>query len=164
LTAVCTVCFNDAAFTLRTVEATQIELIGGAEAYRPVCRACYLTTVAKPGDAAAVVAAATAVGATADASKGAAVGLLTVGDDGEPASPCAATHTPHRRSSPAASLSAPASAGAGCESEERVRGSSRTPDPSASAMAGSGGGACAGAGVGAVGGMADLSLALAMEA
>lgn len=41
LTAVCMTCFTDAAFTKRTVAATQIELIGGAEAYKPVCRACF---------------------------------------------------------------------------------------------------------------------------
>ncbi|RYG55461.1 hypothetical protein EON66_05245 [archaeon] len=47
LTAVCMSCFTDAAFTKRTIAATQIELIGGAEAYSPVCRACYLAAVAE---------------------------------------------------------------------------------------------------------------------
>lgn len=41
LTAVCTRCCSDAAFTQRTVASTEIELIGGAESYRPVCRACF---------------------------------------------------------------------------------------------------------------------------
>lgn len=47
LTAVCMSCFTDAAFTKRTIAATQIELIGGAEAYSPVCRACYLAAIAE---------------------------------------------------------------------------------------------------------------------
>jgi thymidine kinase len=40
LAAVCK-CGADAAFTLRTVEATEIVLIGGKDKYRPVCRKCY---------------------------------------------------------------------------------------------------------------------------
>ena len=42
LTAVCNRCTADAAFTLRTTNATQQELIGGAEMYEPVCRPCHL--------------------------------------------------------------------------------------------------------------------------
>ena len=42
LTAVCNRCTADAAFTLRTTNATQQELIGGAEMYEPVCRSCHL--------------------------------------------------------------------------------------------------------------------------
>lgn len=41
LTAVCTSCYRDACFTKRTVASTEIELIGGAESYQPVCRTCY---------------------------------------------------------------------------------------------------------------------------
>jgi thymidine kinase len=42
LTAVCNRCTADAAFTLRTTNATQQALIGGAEMYEPVCRSCHL--------------------------------------------------------------------------------------------------------------------------
>ena len=42
LTAVCAMCSNDAAFTIRLVESLAVELIGGDEAYKPVCRKCYL--------------------------------------------------------------------------------------------------------------------------
>ena len=41
LTAVCAVCGADACFTQRIVNSEEIELIGGAELYRPVCRACF---------------------------------------------------------------------------------------------------------------------------
>jgi len=41
LSAVCILCGEDAAFTQRTVESQQIELIGGQEMYRPVCRRCF---------------------------------------------------------------------------------------------------------------------------
>lgn len=41
LSAVCTSCQRDAAFTKRTVASTQLQLVGGAESYQPVCRACF---------------------------------------------------------------------------------------------------------------------------
>ncbi|RNA40085.1 Thymidine cytosolic [Brachionus plicatilis] len=41
LTAVCMYCYNDAAFTKRKGNETQIELIGGKESYLAVCRTCY---------------------------------------------------------------------------------------------------------------------------
>ncbi|ABO93888.1 predicted protein, partial [Ostreococcus lucimarinus CCE9901] len=41
LTAVCTDCAADAAFTARTTKETSVELIGGASQYKAVCRACY---------------------------------------------------------------------------------------------------------------------------
>lgn len=41
LTAVCTLCYGAASFTKRTVAATQIQLVGGAESYQPVCRKCF---------------------------------------------------------------------------------------------------------------------------
>jgi thymidine kinase len=41
LCAVCVYCTNEAAFTKRIVESKQVELIGGAEMYKPVCRACF---------------------------------------------------------------------------------------------------------------------------
>lgn len=41
LSAVCIECGNEAAFTRRTVESQEIELIGGQESYKPVCRACF---------------------------------------------------------------------------------------------------------------------------
>ena len=41
LSAVCTACGADAAFTLRTTGETEVEVIGGAEMYTPRCRACF---------------------------------------------------------------------------------------------------------------------------
>ena len=44
LSAVCAVCAMDAAFTQRTIESSEVELIGGNELYRPVCRKCFMTS------------------------------------------------------------------------------------------------------------------------
>jgi thymidine kinase len=41
LKAVCMKCQEDASFTKRTVDSSEIELIGGAEAYISTCRKCY---------------------------------------------------------------------------------------------------------------------------
>ena len=41
LNAVCVYCANEAAFTKRIVESKQIQLIGGEEMYKPVCRPCF---------------------------------------------------------------------------------------------------------------------------
>lgn len=41
LSAVCIDCGKEAAFTRRTVDSQEIELIGGEESYKPVCRACF---------------------------------------------------------------------------------------------------------------------------
>ncbi len=41
LCAVCVYCTKEAAFTKRVVESRQIQLIGGAEMYKPVCRLCF---------------------------------------------------------------------------------------------------------------------------
>lgn len=41
LSAVCIECGNEAAFTRRTVDSQEVELIGGEESYKPVCRACF---------------------------------------------------------------------------------------------------------------------------
>eukprot|EP00397_Hematodinium_sp_SG-2012_P066635 GEMP01100526.1.p1 GENE.GEMP01100526.1~~GEMP01100526.1.p1 ORF type:complete len:200 (+),score=27.63 GEMP01100526.1:140-739(+) len=41
LTAVCAMCFDEAPFTQRLTSETKVEVIGGAEMYRPVCRKCY---------------------------------------------------------------------------------------------------------------------------
>lgn len=41
LTAVCALCYEEAAFTQRLTTETKVEVIGGAEMYRPVCRTCY---------------------------------------------------------------------------------------------------------------------------
>jgi thymidine kinase len=41
LSAVCMYCNKDANFTLRTVDDLEVELIGGEEAYKPVCRSCF---------------------------------------------------------------------------------------------------------------------------
>lgn len=43
LHAICKLCYHQASFTLRTVlDDANVELIGGGEAYMPVCRECYL--------------------------------------------------------------------------------------------------------------------------
>jgi len=42
LSAVCVVCSDDAPFTQRLVENSEVELIGGTESYRPVCRKCFI--------------------------------------------------------------------------------------------------------------------------
>ena len=41
LTAVCTDCAADAAFTARTTKETDVEVIGGSSSYKAVCRNCY---------------------------------------------------------------------------------------------------------------------------
>uniref|UniRef100_A0AC34QH49 Thymidine kinase, cytosolic n=1 Tax=Panagrolaimus sp. JU765 TaxID=591449 RepID=A0AC34QH49_9BILA len=41
LTAVCKPCGQPAPFTLRTIETTEVEVIGGEEIYMAVCRDCY---------------------------------------------------------------------------------------------------------------------------
>lgn len=41
LSAVCIECGNEAAFTRRTVDSQEVELIGGEEIYKPVCRNCF---------------------------------------------------------------------------------------------------------------------------
>lgn len=41
LTAVCVYCGNEASFTQRVVESSEVELIGGEESYKPVCRKCF---------------------------------------------------------------------------------------------------------------------------
>ena len=43
LTAVCVYCSKEAAFTKRVVESQEVELIGGEEEYKPVCRLCFKT-------------------------------------------------------------------------------------------------------------------------
>lgn len=39
--AVCRTCGRDAAFTIRTTTSRELEVIGGEEMYRAVCRSCY---------------------------------------------------------------------------------------------------------------------------
>ena len=39
----CRFCSNSAIFTLRTVEETRVEVVGGADKYAPACRNCYVT-------------------------------------------------------------------------------------------------------------------------
>ena len=41
LCAVCVYCTSEAAFTKRIIESKEIQLIGGDEMYKPVCRACF---------------------------------------------------------------------------------------------------------------------------
>lgn len=43
LNAICRYCFDDAPFTIRLVESSDLQVIGGAEIYAPVCRACMRT-------------------------------------------------------------------------------------------------------------------------
>lgn len=42
LSAVCMICFADAAFSKRLGTETEVEVIGGADKYVAVCRACFL--------------------------------------------------------------------------------------------------------------------------
>eukprot|EP00742_Colponemidia_sp_Colp-10_P009141 GILJ01009943.1.p1 GENE.GILJ01009943.1~~GILJ01009943.1.p1 ORF type:complete len:253 (+),score=26.85 GILJ01009943.1:28-759(+) len=48
LTAVCSHCFKDASFTKRLGNETAVEVIGGAEKYLPVCRACFYDRPVSP--------------------------------------------------------------------------------------------------------------------
>lgn len=41
LSAVCVGCGKDAFFTKRITDCEDIELIGGEESYKPVCRKCF---------------------------------------------------------------------------------------------------------------------------
>ncbi len=41
LTAVCSYCGGDAPFTRRITDETAVEIVGGQEVYRAVCRGCY---------------------------------------------------------------------------------------------------------------------------
>ncbi|KAK6187784.1 hypothetical protein SNE40_005734 [Patella caerulea] len=41
LTAVCMMCYNEASFTKRKGNETQVEVIGGADKYLAVCRTCF---------------------------------------------------------------------------------------------------------------------------
>ena len=41
LTAICLDCGGEANFTSRTTNETELELIGGLDHYKPVCRKCY---------------------------------------------------------------------------------------------------------------------------
>ena len=41
LSAVCVYCTNEAHFTQRTVDSQEVELVGGDETYKPVCRKCF---------------------------------------------------------------------------------------------------------------------------
>ena len=41
LSAVCIDCGKEAAFTRRMIDSLEVELIGGEETYKPVCRACF---------------------------------------------------------------------------------------------------------------------------
>lgn len=45
LTSVCHFCGNDASFTLRIGDSMEIEVIGGGESYKAVCRHCYYNHV-----------------------------------------------------------------------------------------------------------------------
>jgi thymidine kinase len=41
LSAVCVYCTGEAGFTKRVVESREVQLIGGEEMYKPVCRSCF---------------------------------------------------------------------------------------------------------------------------
>ena len=43
LRAVCSDCFEDGSFTMRTSKEKEIEVIGGKDKYKAVCRKCYLS-------------------------------------------------------------------------------------------------------------------------
>ena len=61
LTAVCTDCAADAAFTARTTkDTTNVEVIGGASEYKAVCRACYAKYAAEMHENGATVSVVTA--------------------------------------------------------------------------------------------------------
>jgi thymidine kinase len=45
LRAVCMACFQDASFSKRTTAEAGVEVIGGADKYMAVCRACYYSPV-----------------------------------------------------------------------------------------------------------------------
>jgi thymidine kinase len=44
LNSVCMMCYADAPFTRRLTSETEVEVIGGADKYIAVCRACFHTT------------------------------------------------------------------------------------------------------------------------
>ena len=48
LSAVCVYCTREAAFTKRVVENKEVQLIGGAEMYKPVCRVCFFEEESLP--------------------------------------------------------------------------------------------------------------------
>lgn len=48
LTAVCAVCAADAPYTQRLSDNDEVELIGGDDLYRPVCRKCFFESTKKP--------------------------------------------------------------------------------------------------------------------
>ena len=48
LTAVCVGCKGEASFSHRTSDETGVEVVGGADKYEPLCRACYLAKVPPP--------------------------------------------------------------------------------------------------------------------
>lgn len=41
LNSICAYCFKLAAFSHRTVKSKEVELIGGEDSYKPVCRKCF---------------------------------------------------------------------------------------------------------------------------
>jgi len=43
LKAVCSLCGEDACFTYRKVDGSDLIMIGGAESYQPLCRSCYIS-------------------------------------------------------------------------------------------------------------------------
>jgi thymidine kinase len=45
LSSVCIDCGKEAAFTRRTVDCQEVELIGGEETYKPVCRSCFSSKI-----------------------------------------------------------------------------------------------------------------------
>ena len=47
LTAVCVRCFDEAPFTHRTTDETELEVVGGEDKYEAVCRSCYNTAKEK---------------------------------------------------------------------------------------------------------------------
>lgn len=50
LNAVCSECYQSASFTKRTTDEKEIEVVGGIEKYKPVCRKCFFKQETKGQD------------------------------------------------------------------------------------------------------------------
>jgi thymidine kinase len=118
LTAVCAGCGADAAFTRRLTHDDAVEVIGGWEAYRPVCRSCFAAPQAElealleaagmpccvPTLAEAEAEAEAAAGAGADADVGGAPADIVVGDAPQTPPPASLRSKAHLQGSPTSSV------------------------------------------------------------
>lgn len=92
LSAVCVGCYGEAAFTERLTSATQVQLIGGADIYRPVCRRCFNSSPSMPATPERPTAARAAADAAGEKSRcgsdaGSAGSPLASSPAGDPLSP-----------------------------------------------------------------------------